>query len=638
MKKIFFYILISSISFCVFSNNDNEIRSVIHLLDYVSNDYDGAVKDGKVISQQEYGELTEFNNKLLVKSHDIQLDTYSELNYQLTKFHSLVHNKANVDSVKNTGFLCKSLIIAKTGFVSYPSKWFDLESAKTLYITHCAKCHGQDGTGNGIEGVGLQPPPRNFHEIERIQGISPSNAYNTIRLGIEGTGMKGFATLSDEEVWNLSFYILSIHHAKTNPQDLNKKRQKFIDKISLEELAESSDKMLMTKFGITNQEDLASLRLLIPSFDKKQYLDIAKSLLAKAYSAYLSKNYKEAENKGVMAYLEGIEPVELQIKSLQPNLVASLEKEMMQVRKNISDRVDNDVLMKSIEKAKIEIDKAAILLNSEKKSAWWTFFMSFTIIIREAMEAMLILVILINLVRSANATQATKWINIGWISAILMGVVAWFFSEKLVSVGMGKIEIFEGIVSVIAVILVLYIGFWMHSHTEINKWKLFVNEKIGKLIESGNYKGLAVLSFIVVGREVFESVLFLTAISANKSTSGNNQIPIILGSLASVLTVIIIAYIFIRISKNIPIRKLLRYSSFVLGFLAIILVGKAAHSFQETGYLSIHSLPFNYKNDILGIFPTLETILFQLFVFVLVFVFLFIVTSKAKPSIVKSKL
>jgi len=613
----------------LFSTNENEIRSVIHLIDYVSNDYSGAVLEGKIISQQEYSELTEFNTKMLTKAHEIQLDTDANLNIQLLKFSNMIFTKANIDSVRFTGNLIKNMIVTRTGFISYPTKWFDLENAKTVYLNNCAKCHGQDGTGNGLDGAKLDPKPRNFYEEERMRSISPSNAFNTIRLGIEGTGMKGFPGLTDNDAWDLAFYVVSLRYSQYTQEELLPIEAKFVNKITLEQLSENSDVSLMQKFKINDKKELAALRSCVPQIDKKQYLQIAKSVLAEAYSAYINKDYPTAENKGVAAYLEGIEPVELQIKSLQPHLVAAIEKQMMLVRKNINDRVDNQELNQSIMNANSLIDKASVLLQSEKKSAWWMFFMSYTIIIREALEAMLILVIIINLIRSANAEKAMKWIHLGWISALLIGILAWLFSEKLVSIGMGKIEIFEGIVSLFAVLVVLYIGFWMHSHTEIGKWKSFVNDKIGKLIDSGNYKGLALLAFVVVGREVFESVLFLTAISANKTASGTAHLPVIGGALLSVITVLIIAYIFINISKNIPIRKLLRYSSIVLGVLAIMLIGKAAHSFQETGFISIHSLPFDYKNDLLGIYPTIETTFLQLIILTLVAYFLFF--NKPKP-------
>lgn len=630
MKKTSLFIILGLlVSIRLFSNNENEIRSVIHLIDYVSNDYSGAVLEGKVISQQEYSELTEFNTKMLTKAHDIRLDTDATLNIQLLKFSNMVFTKANIDSVRFTGNLIKKMIVTRTGFISYPTKWFDLENAKTVYLNNCAKCHGQDGTGNGIDGTKLDPKPRNFYEEERMRSISPSNAFNTIRLGIEGTGMQGFPGLSDNDAWDLAFYVVSLRYSKYSKEELVPIEAKFVNKISLEQLSENSDILLMQKFNVKDTKELAALRTCVPQIDKKQYLEIAKSILSEAYLAYVNKEYTTAENKGVAAYLEGIEPVELQIKSLQPHLVAEMEKQMMLVRKNISDRVDNQQLKQSIINANASIDKAAVLLQSEKKSAWWMFFMSYTIIIREALEAMLILVIIINLIRSANAEKAMKWIHLGWMSALVVGMLAWLFSEKLVSIGMGKIEIFEGIVSLFAVIVVLYIGFWMHSHTEIGKWKSFVNDKIGKLVESGNYKGLALLAFIVVGREVFESVLFLTAISANNTATGTAHFPVISGALLSVITVLFIAYIFINISKNIPIRKLLRYSSIVLGILAIMLIGKAAHSFQETGFISIHSLPFDYKNDLLGIFPTVETTILQLMTLLLVCFFLFF--NKPKP-------
>ena len=587
MKKTSIFVTLFLICTSLFSNNENEIRSVIHLIDYVSNDYSGAVLEGKIISQQEYSELTEFNTKMLTKAREIRLDTDANLNIQLLKFSNMVTMKANIDSVRITGNLIKKMIVTRTGFISYPTRWFDLENAKTVYLNNCAKCHGQDGTGNGLDGAKLDPKPRNFYEEERMHSISPSNAFNTIRLGIEGTGMQGFPSLPDNDVWDLAFYVVSLRYSNYTKEELMPLEAKFVNKISLEQLSENSDILLMQKFNIKDKKELAALRTCVPQIDKKQYLEIAKSVLAEAYLAYINKDFTTAESKGIAAYLEGIEPVELQIKSLQPHLVAELEKQMMLVRKNINDRVDNQQLNQSILNANASIDKATILLQSEKKSAWWMFFMSYTIIIREALEAMLILVIIINLIRSAKAEKAMKWIHLGWISALITGMLAWLFSEKLVSIGMGKIEIFEGIVSLFAVIVVLYIGFWMHSHTEIGKWKSFVNDKIGKLVETGNYKGLALLSFIVVGREVFESVLFLTAISANKTESGSAHFPIIGGDLLSVITVLVIAYIFINISKNIPIRKLLRYSSIVLGILAIMLIGKAAHSFQETGFVSI---------------------------------------------------
>ncbi len=41
--------------------NDNSMQTVIHLLSYVATDYPQAVKDGKIINEQEYQEQKEFS-------------------------------------------------------------------------------------------------------------------------------------------------------------------------------------------------------------------------------------------------------------------------------------------------------------------------------------------------------------------------------------------------------------------------------------------------------------------------------------------------------------------------------------------------------------------------------------------------
>jgi high-affinity iron transporter len=163
----------------------------------------------------------------------------------------------------------------------------------------------------------------------------------------------------------------------------------------------------------------------------------------------------------------------------------------------------------------------------------------------------------------------------------------------------------------------------MHQHTEINRWKTFVNDKIGNLVKNENYKGLALLSFIVVGREVFESVLFLSALGTQKHAVSNLHLYIIAGVIVALILVFVLSYIFINYTKNIPIRKLLQASSMVLGLLAVILIGKAIHSFQETGYIPIHSFFINIRVELLGIYPTIESILTQLILSILVVYLLF---------------
>lgn len=170
----------------------------------------------------------------------------------------------------------------------------------------------------------------------------------------------------------------------------------------------------------------------------------------------------------------------------------------------------------------------------------------------------------------------------------------------------------EGIIAFVAVAMLLYIGFWLHSKSEVSKWKAYVTDKVKNVSGSNSLIGLFALSFFVVFREVFESVLFLSAI--NIESGGKQERAIILGVIIAFVIVISMAWLLLRFSAKLPIPKLFKISSIVMGALAVILAGKGVHSFQETGYAGIHGIPLLPRFELIGIFPTVETLLAQFIV------------------------
>ena len=90
-----------------------------------------------------------------------------------------------------------------------------IQSGKALFLKTaqplaCAFCHGEKGDGKGMMGAGLIPPPRNFTCGEMMKGIPDGQLYWIIKNGSRGTGMPPFASLSDEQVWQLIRYIRSL--------------------------------------------------------------------------------------------------------------------------------------------------------------------------------------------------------------------------------------------------------------------------------------------------------------------------------------------------------------------------------------------------------------------------------------------
>src|SRR5699024_470866 len=180
---------------------------------------------------------------------------------------------------------------------------------------------------------------------------------------------------------------------------------------------------------------------------------------------------------------------------------------------------------------------------------------------REGLEAFLIIMIILSVLRSMEAGHAVKYVHGGWIAALLLGIVGWFVIQSLIGFSSLQRELMEAIGAGIAVVMLLYIGFWMHSKTHVAQWTRFIKERVHGLLSGQRIWGLALLSFIVVFREAFESIIFLSSISL-KSAGSNTGIFSALVAVAVIITAL--GYVFNRVSRNIPVRQLFRYSSLML--------------------------------------------------------------------------
>ena len=89
------------------------------------------------------------------------------------------------------------------------------------------------------------------------------------------------------------------------------------------------------------------------------------------------------------------------------------------------------------------------------------------------------------------------------------------------------------------------------------------------------------------------------------------------GVVAAFVAILVLGWLLLTFSTKIPIKTLFNVSSLIMVGLAVILTGKAAHSFQEVDLLSVTLSPLNLHSDWLGLYPTQETLLAQLIVLAL---------------------
>ncbi|MBI1779954.1 MAG: FTR1 family protein, partial [Sphingobacteriales bacterium] len=303
------------------------------------------------------------------------------------------------------------------------------------------------------------------------------------------------------------------------------------------------------------------------------------------------------------------------------SIVSELESKMNDVRSAIKNKKDEREVEQKISDAKVSINKAKLLLGEQTYSFWFSFFIAASILLREGLEAVLIIITILSLLKSLHANRAIRWVHGGWMTAVAIGFISWFFTGWLISFGAQNRELMEAFGAMLAVLILIYVGFWLHKKTEAIKWKEFIEQKIVKMLDQGKLFTLAFISFIVVFREAFESVIFLSSMQLqvdNKSRPG-----IWMGALAAICIVILVSNLLLKFSVKIPIKKLFQYSAIIIMIMAIVLAGQSVHAFQESGWISVTNVRLNFHSTILGIYPTVQTYLAQIVVLILILILWF---------------
>ena len=176
-------------------------------------------------------------------------------------------------------------------------------------------------------------------------------------------------------------------------------------------------------------------------------------------------------------------------------------------------------------------------------------------------------------------------------------------------------ELTEGFGSLFAAMVLLWVGIWMHGKSNAESWQRYIREKLTHALNRRSAWFLFLLAFVVVYREVFETILFYAAI-----WSQGNGGHVFAGATAAVAVLAVVAFVMMRYSKRLPIGKFFAYSAILIAVLAVVLIGKGVSALQEAGYLPIALLSGFPRIEILGIYPTREGVIAQILMAVLLFI------------------
>jgi high-affinity iron transporter len=315
------------------TNSQEQARTLINLLDYVSQDYAKAVSNGQVINAGEYNEMIDFSGETISIFDSIALKVAignkKEISQRLKFLHKLIKQKSSKEVIAENAQQIKKMMMLLQLIEVSPAQYPDIAKGRKLFRANCQSCHGKGGAGDGPLSVSFDPRPVNFLSDSLMQFVSPLQVFNTTRLGVRGTGMPAFDKLSDKEIWQISFYIKSLpleNKFSKKSDSLEKIYKKIQRNNPLSDVAHLSDIELGKRFSATEREkNLAALRLHQPGNNESASLSLASTYLDDALSLYKNHQVTLAGEKAMFSYLDGVEPEEQHLSAKDPNIVAELE-------------------------------------------------------------------------------------------------------------------------------------------------------------------------------------------------------------------------------------------------------------------------------------------------------------------------
>jgi high-affinity iron transporter len=583
------------------------------LLDYLAVDYSGAVADGAVISASEYAEMQEFSGSVRERIASLPpVSAQPALVREADELVAAIARKAAPEDVEARAHQLASHLLVAYPMPLAPSSAPDLARGAALYAEQCSACHGATGRGDGANARGLNPPPVAFANAARARQRSTFGLYQVISQGLDGTAMASFAHLPSDDRWALAFYVGSFafdesaaHRGEQRWTADAQLRSRFPD---LQTLTQVTPATLAAQIGEPDATQVIAYLRRHPEavLQRSDTLGVARAKLAQSLTRYEAGDRRGAQELALSAYLDGFEPVEPTLGARDRALLTRIESAMGAFRASLTAGAPVSDVRTQAEHINALLDAAERALAPQQASAVSSFAGAFTILLREGLEALLIVVAMIAFLGKADRRDVLPYVHGGWVSALAAGVLTWAAATSLISISGASRELTEGFGSLISAIVLISVGIWMHGKAQSDAWQTYIKEKLSTALSRGSAWFLFLLAFMVVYREVFETILFYVAL-----WSQGAHLAMLAGAATAAIALVLIGWALLSYSKRLPISQFFSYSSILIAVLAVVLAGKGFAALQEAGLLDIHPLAVLPRIEVLGLFPTWEGFLAQ---------------------------
>ena len=344
----------------------------------------------------------------------------------------------------------------------------------------------------------------------------------------------------------------------------------------------------------------------------RQITDEMCTILDNSYDTYVktgdAQKSKDIVNDAYYGYYE-THGVERNTKNYISGKRASLvEYKFAEIKRRMTAGAPNDQVKTVVDELKKMITEDANTLDGKnEESPWAIFFGSLIILLREGLEAILVVAAIVAyLARSGNMAM-TRVVYINAIAAIVASAIMAAILNKFFTASSANQEILEGATMLVAVVVLFCVSNWMISKAETAAWKNYIESKVSQAVTTGNAFALGAAAFLAVFREGAETILFYQAMLAEVSDNINMVwYGIIVAAVCLVALFAIIRYGTLRL----PLRPFFIGTSILMYIMCIAFAGGGIKELQEGDLISATPITFPTV-DILGIYPTVETLVPQ---------------------------
>lgn len=220
-------------------------------------------------------------------------------------------------------------------------------------------------------------------------------------------------------------------------------------------------------------------------------------------------------------------------------------------------------------------------------------FVPFLIMLREGLEAALIVSLIASYLKRTGRGQwiGTMWIGVFLAAGLCLGTGI-LINETTGEFPQKQQELFEGIVAVIAVVILTWMVFWMRNVSR--NVKVHLEQAVEQALRQKGGQGwaLVLMVFFAVAREGLESVFFLLA-----AFGQDLGIWPPLGALLGLTTAIVLGFLIYLGGVRLNLGAFFRWTSLFILLVAAGLAASAIRAFHEAGiWNEFQSIAFDMSN------------------------------------------